>query len=218
MRQPRQDAALPAVSFSLQKIDLSWGWSPGLGVGHSGDVLHDFFGVYVFDVGGDGPAVAVGVGDAGHAVAVELVFRSGVGCCASLDGAGVDGFYIGDVEVDVGAGGGVFGDGVGDHEGRAVDFDLGVAYAAAGHGDAQALYGSEGGGQEVEHCGGVFDDEVGGDGSVAVGDGVNGGHGGSCLGLCGGMPGMVLHRTSRFNGYGNGFGGRWRLGFPPSRE
>lgn len=152
----------------------------GLGVGHGGDVVHDFVWVDVPDVGGDGPAVAVGVGDAGHTVAVELVFGGGVGCCASLDGAGVDGVYIGDVEVDVGAGGGVFGNGVGDHEGRAVYFDLGVAYAAAGHGDSQALYGSEGVGEEVEHCGGVFDYEVWGDGGVAVGDGFDGGHAGSC--------------------------------------
>ena len=33
---------------------------------------HDLVGGAVFDVGGDGPLVAVGVGDAGEAVAVEL--------------------------------------------------------------------------------------------------------------------------------------------------
>ena len=149
----------------------------GLGVGHGGDVLHYFVGVYVFDVGGDGPAVAGGVGDAADAVAVELVLGGGAGGCASLDGAGVDCVDVGYVEVDEGVGDRIFGDRVGEHHDSAVDFDFGVADAASRHGDAQALDGSEGGGEEVQHSGGVFDDEIGGDGGVAVGDGADGGHG-----------------------------------------
>ncbi len=40
---------------------------------HRRQALGDLVAGYVFNVGGDGPLVAVGVGDASEAVAVELV-------------------------------------------------------------------------------------------------------------------------------------------------
>ena len=51
----------------------------GLALAHGRDALGDLVGGEVFDVGGDGPLVAVGVGDAGQAVAVELVGGLGDG-------------------------------------------------------------------------------------------------------------------------------------------
>ena len=66
----------------------------------------------------------MGVGDAGEAVAVELVGGLGYG-----GGAGV---AVGDVEVDEAAGERVLG-----RQG-AVDLDLGVADAALGHGHSDA--------------------------------------------------------------------------------
>ena len=52
---------------------------------------------------------------------------------------GVDGVAVGDVEVDEAAGGRVLGrQGVGQHQGGAVDLDLGVADAAPGHGHSDA--------------------------------------------------------------------------------
>ena len=132
-------------------------------------------------MGGDGPLVAVWIGDAGEAVAVELVGGLGDGGGSGGQGLGVDGVAVGDVEVDQGAGGRVLGrQGVGEHEGGGADLYLGVADAALGHGHSQALDGSEGADQEVDEPGGVFDDEVGRDGGVAVGDGLDVGHGGSC--------------------------------------
>ena len=50
-------------------------------------------------MGGDGPLVAVGVGDAGEAVAVELVGGLGDRGGAGGDGLGVDGVAVRDVEV-----------------------------------------------------------------------------------------------------------------------
>ena len=51
----------------------------------------------------------------------------------------VDGVAVGDVEVDEATGGRVLGRrGVGEHEGGAGDFDLGVANATLGHGHADA--------------------------------------------------------------------------------
>ena len=46
---------------------------------HRRDALGDLVGGQVFDVGGDGPLVVVGVGDSGEAVAVELVGGLGDG-------------------------------------------------------------------------------------------------------------------------------------------
>ncbi len=66
------------------------------------------------------------------------------------------------------------------HEDGAADLDLGVAYAALGHGHPDALDGSEGAGQEVHESGGVFDYKAGSDRGVPVGDGLDVGHGGSC--------------------------------------
>ena len=60
-------------------------------------------------VGGDGPLVAVGVGDTGQAVAVELVGGLGDGGGAGGHRLGVDGVAVGDVEVDEAAGGRVLG-------------------------------------------------------------------------------------------------------------
>ena len=95
--------------------------------------------------------VTVGVGDAGEAVAVELVGRLGDGggpCCQSL---GVDGVAVVDVQVDQGAGGWILGrQGVGEHQGGAADLDLGVADAFLGHGDAETLDRPEGVDQEVD--------------------------------------------------------------------
>ena len=125
--------------------------------------------------------VAVGVGDAGEAVAVELVGGLGDGRGAGGQGLGVDGVAVGDVEVDQSAGGRVLGrQGVGEHQDGAVDLDLGVADAALGHVQAEALDGSEGADQEVDESGGALDDEVWRDGGVAVGAGLDVGHGGSC--------------------------------------
>ena len=82
-------------------------------------------------MGGDGPLVVVGVGDSGEAVAVELVRGLGYGGGAGGDGLGEDDVAVGDVEVDEAAGGRVVGrQVVGEHEGGAVDLDLGVADAA----------------------------------------------------------------------------------------
>ena len=51
----------------------------------------------------------------------------------------VDGVAVGDVEVDEATGGRVLGRrGVGEHEGGAGDFDLGVANATLGHGHSDA--------------------------------------------------------------------------------
>ena len=90
-------------------------------------------------MGGDGPLVVVGVGDSRQAVAVELVGGLGDGGGAGGDGLGVDGVAVGAVEVDEAAGGRVLGrQGGREHEGGAVDLDLGVADAALGHGHADA--------------------------------------------------------------------------------
>ena len=103
--------------------------------------------------------VAVGVGDAGEAVAVELVGGLGDGGGAGGQGLGVDGVAVGDVEVDQSAGGRVLGrQGVGEHQDGAVDLDLGVADASLGHGHAQPLDGSEGVDEEVDELGGALDD------------------------------------------------------------
>ena len=54
-------------------------------------------------------------------------------------GLGVDGVAVGDVEMDETAGGRELGrQGAGEHEGGAVDFDLGMADAAPGHGHSDA--------------------------------------------------------------------------------
>ena len=102
----------------------------GLALCHRRQPPRDLIGSQVFDVGGDGPLVFVGVGDAGEAGAVELVGGHRLG---------IDGVAVGDVEVDEAAGGRVVGgQGVGEHEGDAADLDLGVADAALGHGQADA--------------------------------------------------------------------------------
>ena len=125
--------------------------------------------------------VAVGVGDAGEAVAVELVGGFGDGGGAGGQGLGVDGVAVGDVEVDQSAGGRVLGrQGVGEHQDGPAYLDLGVTDAAFGHGHTQALDGSETADEEVDESGGALDDEVWRDGGVAVGDGLDVGHGGSC--------------------------------------
>ena len=56
-------------------------------------------------MGGDGPLVAVGVGNAGEAVAVELVGGLGDGGGAGGHRLGVEGVAVGDVEVNEAAGG-----------------------------------------------------------------------------------------------------------------
>ena len=60
-------------------------------------------------MGGDGPLVAVGVGDTGEAVAVEMVGGLGYGGGSGGYCLGVDGVAVGDVEVDEAAGGRVSG-------------------------------------------------------------------------------------------------------------
>ena len=52
----------------------------GLALPQGGEAVGDLVGGKVFDVGGDGPLVSVGVCDAGEAVAVELVGGLGDGC------------------------------------------------------------------------------------------------------------------------------------------
>ena len=80
-----------------------------------------------------------GVGDAGEAVAVELVDGLGDRSGADGDGLGVDGAAVRDVEVDEAADGRVLGrQGGGDHEDGAGDFGFGVADAAPGHGHSDA--------------------------------------------------------------------------------
>ena len=75
--------------------------------------------------------------DSREAVAVELV--GGLGDGGGGHRLGVDGVAVGDVEVDEAAGGRVLGrQGVGEHEGGAGDFDLGVADATPGHGHSDA--------------------------------------------------------------------------------
>lgn len=125
--------------------------------------------------------IAVGVGDAGQTVAVELVGGLGDGGGPGGQGLGVDGVAVLDVQVDQGAGGRVLGrQGVGEHQHSAADLDLGMADASLGHGDAEPLDGPEGVDEEVDESGGVIDDQVGRDGGVAIGDGFDVGHGGSC--------------------------------------
>ena len=99
---------------------------------HRSNALRDLVGGQVFDVGGDGPLVVVGVGDAGEAVVVELVGGLGDGSGAGGHGPGVDGVAVGDVEVDEAAGGQVLG-----RQGAA-NLDLGVADAALRHGHSDA--------------------------------------------------------------------------------
>ena len=68
-------------------------------------------------------------------VAVELVGGLDDGSGAEGDCLGVDDVAVGDAEMDEAAGGRELGrQGVGEHEGGAVDFDLGVADAALGKG------------------------------------------------------------------------------------
>ena len=125
--------------------------------------------------------VAVGVGDAGQTVAVELVGGLGDGGGPGGQGLGVHGVAVGDVQVDHGATGRPIGrQSVGEHQGGAADLDLGVADASLGHGDAEALHGPEGADEEVDEFRGALDYQVGRDGGVAVGDGVDVGHFGSC--------------------------------------
>ena len=51
-------------------------------------------------MGGDGPLVAVGVGDSRQAVALELVGGFGDGGGSGVDCLGVDGVAAGDVEIE----------------------------------------------------------------------------------------------------------------------
>ena len=79
----------------------------GLALAQGLEALGDLVGGQVFDVGGDGPLVVVGVGDAGEAGAVELVgglgggtaspFGFGVGDPAPVAGSGIFLYAISDM-------------------------------------------------------------------------------------------------------------------------
>ena len=76
------DAECPKAGGSGDSAAFLFG---GLALAQRGDAFGYLVGRQVFYVGGDGPLVVVGVGDAGEAVAVELV--GGLG-----DGLGAGGF------------------------------------------------------------------------------------------------------------------------------
>ena len=123
----------PEIKWQTGRLDI------GLIRTQCGEPFRDLVGGQVFNVGGDGPLVALGVGDAGEAGAVELVGGLGDGGGSGGHRLGVDGVAVRDVEVDEAAGGRVLGrQGVGKHEDGAGDFDLGVADTALGHGHSDA--------------------------------------------------------------------------------
>ena len=66
--------------------------------------------------------------------------------------------------------------GIGKHEDRAIDLDLGIADAALRHDKPHALDGPEGIREDIEIPAGVLDDEVRRDGGVAIGKGLDAGH------------------------------------------
>ena len=128
--------------------------------------------------------MAPGVVELAGPVAIELVL-DGLG----LFGAGLDGVLEGLVDVlDVdGEGDGRaaellrvvevhVGRGVGHHDHRVADLDLGVADAAVGAGHAETLLGAEDLLVELDGVAGAVDGQVGGDAGIVVGDGLHCGH------------------------------------------
>ena len=89
----------------------------------------------VFDMGGDGPLVAVGIDDGARTIAIELILDGAIELCALGEGAADYGIDVRDVdeEADGGAAerlrandlhGGIF---IGEHDDGIADFQLGVA-------------------------------------------------------------------------------------------